>query len=118
MPMRYATDPCPEDQAFRFKNGARARSLQELQQTLAQVPADVVQYHREHYHHWVRDILQDPPLAERVQQEGQRTADGEQLRRSLRSLLDPAQRTGAPGRDPARGAPPPPPPSPGPGRRR
>lgn len=103
--MRFATDPCPEDQAFKFKNGARARSLQEFQQTLGQVPTEVVAYHREHFHHWVRDILQDPPLAEKVREEAQRTPDGEQLRRNLRTILDQPPRTGAPGRGAARGGP-------------
>jgi hypothetical protein len=85
--MRFAHDPCPDELAFRFQNGARARSLDELRRTLATVPADVVQFHKDHFQQWVRDILLDPALAERIQAEGQRARDGEQLRRGLDQLL-------------------------------
>jgi hypothetical protein len=85
--MRFVTEPCPDEQAFRFQNGARARSLEELRRTIQTAPPDVVMYHRDHYQHWVRDILQDKPLAERIQQEGQRAQNGDQLKRALEPIL-------------------------------
>lgn len=94
--MRYLTDPCPQEQAFRFQNGAQARSLQEFTHTIDQVPPEVVQYHREHFHHWVKDILGDAPLAERVRAEGQRARDGLELRRTLHSVLEPALKNALP----------------------
>lgn len=96
--MKHATDPCPPEHAFRFSTGASARSLDEFRRVLGTVPPEVVQHHREHFHHWVRDILQAPDLAERVRNEGQRARDGEQLRRSLDALL------GASLQGPSRGA--------------
>jgi len=85
--MRYLTEPCPDEQAFRFQNGAKARSLDELRRTIQAAPPEVVQFHKDHYQHWVRDILQDKPLAERIQQEGQRSQNGEQLKRALDPIL-------------------------------
>lgn len=100
--MRFVTDPCPPDQGFKFRDGTVARSLAEFRGALAQAPSDVVQYHREHFPHWVRDILGEPGLAERVKQEGQRAADPEQLRRNLLGILDPYVRSGTgPGGAPA-----------------
>lgn len=105
--MRFVTDPCPPDQGFKFRDGTLARSLAEFRGALAQAPTEVVQYHREHYPHWVRDILGEPGLAERLKQEGQRAADPEQLRRNLLGLLDPYVRTGpAPGGGAAAASPP------------
>lgn len=86
--MRYAIEPCPEEQAFRFSNGARARSLEEFRQTILQAPPDVLQYHRAHFHYWIKDILQDAPLAERVRQESERAKDAEHLRGSLDGVLE------------------------------
>ncbi|MCA1814732.1 MAG: hypothetical protein LC624_12435 [Halobacteriales archaeon] len=95
MPMRFTTEPCPDEQAFRFQNGARAHSLEELRRNILSAPPEVVLFHREHYQHWVRDILQDKPLAERVQQEGQRANSGEQLKRALDPILaQPLQQQG------------------------
>jgi phosphoribosylanthranilate isomerase len=105
--MRYLTEPCPDDQAFRFQNGQRARSLEEFRRVVQSAPPDVVQFHRDHYQHWVRDILQDPQLATRIQQEGQRAKDGEQLKRALDPILaQPLQAkpgTGAAGAKPPTG---------------
>ncbi|HEV8359553.1 MAG TPA: hypothetical protein VGR28_03755 [Candidatus Thermoplasmatota archaeon] len=91
--MQFAFDPCPEDRAFRFQHGARARSLDEFRTALRAAPAEAVQFHRTHFHPWVRDILRDPQLAERVRAEGERARDGEQLRRALDPLLEQALRT-------------------------
>jgi hypothetical protein len=86
--MRHAFDPCPDQVAFRFQHGAQARSLDEFRRVLSNAPADVVQFHRGHYHLWVRDILQDAQLADRLKQEGERSRDGETLRRSLDTVLE------------------------------
>ena len=85
--MKFVTDPCPEDKAFRFKDGNRARSLDEFNRIVQHAPADVLQYHKTHFHYWLKDIVQDPQLAERVKHEGERARDGEQLRGSLTTIL-------------------------------
>jgi hypothetical protein len=105
--MRFATDPCPEEQAFRFQNGARARSLDEFRRALREAPPTVVAFHRDHYQHWVRDILQDRDLADRIQAEGQRAQNPEQLRERLDRLLAGSLSRpgpGSPGAGPAGGA--------------
>ena len=86
--MRYATEPCPPEHAFHFANGTSARSLEELHSALASAPGDVLHYHRAHFHHWVRDVLQEPALAERIREEGERARDGEHLRRTLTEVLE------------------------------
>lgn len=86
--MQHAFDPCPEDRAFRFSNGARARSLDEFRHVVTSAPADVLLHHRGHFHYWVRDVLQEPQLADKLKQEGERARDGESLRRTLDPLLE------------------------------
>lgn len=56
----------PDEQGFRFQHGPVARSHREFATALAQAPTSVVFYHREHYVPWVRDVLQDAPLARRL----------------------------------------------------
>src|SRR2546428_12946489 len=87
--MKFAPEPCPEEQAFKFQNGARAHSLAELKQTIQTAPAPVLEFHKAHFHYWIKDVVQDPQLAEKVKHEGERAQNGEQLRGPLTSL--PAQ---------------------------
>jgi hypothetical protein len=90
--MRYASEPCQEDHAFRFAHGPRARSLEEFRGILSAAPPEVVFEHRLHFHPWVHDILEDAYLAERLRYEGERARDGEHLRRSAETLVDRALR--------------------------
>jgi hypothetical protein len=62
----HALAPVPEERAFRFSNGASARSLAELAGVLRGVPAGVAWFHREHLVPWVRDVVGDEPLARRL----------------------------------------------------
>lgn len=56
-----------EPLAFRFQHGPSARSLVEFRDVLRGAPVDVVWYHRLHFVPWVRDVLQDEPLARRLE---------------------------------------------------
>lgn len=87
VPAVHAFDPCPEDRAFRFANGATARSLVELARVLPELPLHAFDYHREHYWMWIRDVVEDAPLAERFKSYGASGMDGEELRRLFADLL-------------------------------
>src|SRR2546428_2067010 len=93
--MKFAPEPCPEEQAFKFQNGARAHSLAELKQNIQTAPAPVLEFHKAHFHYWIKDVVQDPQLAEKVMHEGERAQNGEQLRGSLTSILGQAIPTNA-----------------------
>ena len=56
-----------EERAFRLQSGGAARSVEELAKRLEEAPAAVAWYHREHFASWVRDVLQDAPLARRLE---------------------------------------------------
>lgn len=82
----HAIDPAPEDQAFRFRNGDHARSLQEFVDVLQKLPADDVDYHRNHYHHWLNDVVGDEGFARRVELHAQGGMDADELRRTIVDL--------------------------------
>lgn len=85
--VRHAEEPCPPEKAFFFVDGRQARSLRELAEVLAEVPHFIVGYHRHHLEPWVRDVLADAPLAERVQQYAHTVPDDAELQRVLRELV-------------------------------
>ncbi len=68
--IRFTFEPCPEEVAFRFRDGTTARSLSEFRAELARLPAADLHHHRLHFEHWLRDILGDSPLAARVRTYG------------------------------------------------
>lgn len=84
--MRHVSDPVPDEQAFRFQNGAAARSLVEFRDALAASPTWLAWYHREHFVPWVRDVLGDAPLARRIEHYAETGGDPELFRETLRDL--------------------------------
>lgn len=86
---RRALTPCGANEGFRFADGTSARDLAELRQHIGLKSPYLVLHHREHFHHWIRDILGDPALARKVERVGmRRQPDGEAFRRELLALLD------------------------------
>ena len=86
-PPRYAFDPCPAAQAFRFRDGASVRSLQELHERLrSSAVADLVAFHRGHFAPWLRDVVGDAPLARRVEDIAASGAVPDALQDALRGL--------------------------------
>lgn len=83
----HALAPVPEERAFRFSNGASARSLAELADVLRQVPEGVVWYHREHLVPWVRDVAGDEPLARRLEFYAREGGEPDAYRDLLADLL-------------------------------
>lgn len=61
------SEPVTDARAFRLHSGGLARSLDELEARLAESPAHVAWYHREHFAPWVRDVLGDAPFARRLE---------------------------------------------------
>ena len=87
VPARHAFEPAPEERAFRFANGERARSLEELARLLPALPDHVLDYHRPHYAAWLADVVGDPPLAERFRHYGESGMAADEYRRVLTDLL-------------------------------
>lgn len=85
--IHHLADPCPEDKAFFFVDGRRARSLVEFRQALDEIPAFVAGYHRHHFEPWLRDIVGDEPLAERVRQYAEAGGEDAELLRVLREVV-------------------------------
>lgn len=83
----HAFVPAPEAQAFRFQSGGSARSLEELHARLAEAPAGVVWYHREHFPSWLRDVVGDDPLARRFAAYAAQAPHAESLRETLVGLV-------------------------------
>lgn len=67
-----AFQPCAPERAFRFSNGAAAHTLAEFRDHLQGADLGTLQYHRNHYHHWIHDVLGDKTLATRVKMLGER----------------------------------------------
>lgn len=86
---RRALTPCGGNDAFRFADGTTARDLGEFRQHVGGKSPYLVAHHRDHYHHWIRDILGDPALSRKVERLGvKRTLDGEAYQKDLISVLD------------------------------
>lgn len=83
---RHVSDPVSDEQAFRFQNGASARSLVEFRDAIAGSPAWVAWYHREHFVPWVRDVLGDEPLARRLEHYAEAGGEAELFRETLVDL--------------------------------
>lgn len=88
VPARHAVTPAPEEQAFRFANGERARSLADLAALLRRLPDHVLDYHRAHYAAWIENVVGDAPLAERFRHFGASDMDTAEYRRVLADLSD------------------------------
>jgi hypothetical protein len=86
---RRALTPCAGSDAFRFADGGTVRDLNELRHAVATKSTSLVHFHREHYHHWVHDVLGDPALARKVERLAQRrTLDNATYQRELVEILD------------------------------
>jgi hypothetical protein len=83
----HALAPVAEERAFRFSNGASARSLAELADALRAVPEGVVWFHREHLVPWVRDVVGDEPLARRMDFYAREGGEPDTFRDLLADLL-------------------------------
>lgn len=84
-----ALTPCPPELAFRFASGATARDLREFRDVVAAADAGLVEHHRSHYHHWARDVLAEPALADELMDAGDRgELHGEAYRAHLLDVLD------------------------------
>lgn len=64
---RSPLDDVPAERGFRFQHGPVALNLREFRTALAQAPASVAFYHREHYAPWLREVVGDLPLARRIE---------------------------------------------------
>lgn len=78
-----ALQPCDPAVAFRFQDGRTARSLRELAEAIDASPLPVVDVHRTHFHHWIRDVVRDEPLAREVERLGAGALRGEAVRAAL-----------------------------------
>lgn len=64
---RSPLEPVPEERAFFFQHGARAQSLAEFADALEAAVPEVVWFHRDHFAPWLREVVQDVPLARRFE---------------------------------------------------
>lgn len=87
-PPPRVVEPVDEGLAFRFSNGATARSLVELEGVLRAAPPGVVWFHREHFVPWVRDVLGDEPLARRFEHYAAAHAAPDALKDVLADLVE------------------------------
>lgn len=98
-PPPHAFEPARDEQAFRFRSGASARSLAELEERLREAPPDVVAYHRQHFAPWLREVVGDEPLSRRFEALAEEGAAPDVLRDALcglvRARLDELRRAGA-----------------------
>lgn len=85
---RHAWENAPEELAFRFSDGAAARSLAELARAIRHVPAATVWYHREHFAPWIAGVVGDEPLARRFEHYSRAGGDAEVLRDTLADLVE------------------------------
>jgi hypothetical protein len=86
---RRALTPCAGEHAFRFSDGQLARDLQDLRRRIAEASPHLVEHHREHYHHWIGDVLGDPALARKMARlAAQRRLSQDAYRREAVLLLD------------------------------
>lgn len=85
--LRHVSDPVSDDLAFRFQNGAAARSLEEFRDAVAGAPAWAVWYHRAHFVPWLAGVLGDEPLARRVEHYAECGGDADIFRETVRDLV-------------------------------
>ena len=65
-----ALEPCPEDQAFRFRDGRVARDLPSFRDVLRGEDVATVEFHRNHFQMWLRDVLREDRLAKEAESLG------------------------------------------------
>lgn len=79
-----ALEPCPEPQAFRFRDGHVARDLPSFRDHLRTIDVSTVEFHRNHFHYWLRDVLEEDVLAKEANSLGaDPRVSAETLRRDL-----------------------------------
>lgn len=84
-----ALEPCSPPHAFRFADGREARHLHDLRATLEQADDGLVEHHRDHFHHWIRDVAGDLKLARAFRETGESDRyRGADLRERLLKHLD------------------------------
>lgn len=86
-PPPFVFTPAPSELAFRFADGAQARSLRELADRLPQASTDTVWYHREHIVPWIWHVVGDEPLARRVESYARSGGDPALFHETLRDLV-------------------------------
>lgn len=65
-----ALEPCPEDRAFRFRDGRTARELPSFRDLLKSTDVASVEFHRNHFHLWLREVLREDRLAKEAESLG------------------------------------------------
>lgn len=82
------TTEIPEERAFTFANGARARSLEEFARIVRDAPVDVIDYHRLHVVPWLADVVGDRGLAARARHYAESGMSADEYRRVLADLAE------------------------------
>lgn len=65
-----ALEPCPENEAFRFRDGRLARDLPSFRDVLRGEDVATVEFHRTHFQMWLRDVLHEERLAKEAESLG------------------------------------------------
>lgn len=87
--MSRALEPCPEDKAFRFRDGRTVRDLPSFRDALRSADVSAVEFHRNHFHFWLREVLHEDRLAKEAESMG---SDGRISAEALRhDLLNAAE---------------------------
>lgn len=68
--MARQLEPCPEHLAFRFRDGQTARDLPSFRDLLRTGDLSTVEFHRNHFHFWLRDVLVEERLAKEAESLG------------------------------------------------
>ncbi len=85
--LRYVTENCPSGKEFFFIDGHVAHHLAEFHSQIADVADHVLDYHRHHFGHWLRDVIGDRELGTRVDDHGRSNANATVLRTMIMDLV-------------------------------
>lgn len=88
-PTARATSAVPEEKAFRWRDGRVSRDLPSFRADLQGADDATVEFHRNHFHFWLGEVLGEPVLAKQAESLGASArASAEALRHDLLSSID------------------------------